>query len=71
MQQPTDAQLRRIYELIQSNWQQSGLLYEFGIDPNSVFDGCYLAVFGTPIDSSEWTLTEAYYIYTDGYYLSE
>jgi hypothetical protein len=49
----------------------SGLLYEFAPDINSIYPGCYLAVFGTPVNNSEWTLTQAYYIYTDGSFLSE
>jgi hypothetical protein len=69
--EPTEAQLRRLYELIQINWLQSGLLYDFGLDPDSIFFGCYLAVFGTPIDNSNWELTKAYYIYQDGSALDE
>ena len=49
----------------------SGLLYEFAPDINSMYPGCYLAVFGTPVNNSEWTLTQAYYIYIDGSFLSE
>ena len=49
----------------------SGLLYEFAPDINSIYPGCYLAVFGTPVNNSEWTLTQAYYIYADGTFLSE
>ncbi len=71
MPQPTDAQLRQLYELILSNWQQSGLLYGFTPDPDSVFPGCYVALFGTPVNHSEWTLTNAYYIYMDGRFISE
>jgi len=69
--EPTEAQLRRLYKLIQRNWRQSNLLYNFAPDPESVIRGCYLAVFGTPINHSEWTLTKAYYIYPDGGYLDE
>ena len=68
---PTEAQLRRLHDLIQDNWKTSGLLYEFAPDINSIYPGCYLAVFGTPINNSEWTLIKAYYIYTDGSFLSE
>lgn len=69
--EPTEAQPRRLYELIQINWRRSGLLYDFGLDLNSVYIGCYLAVFGTPIDNSNWELTKAYYIYRDGSFLDE
>lgn len=68
---PTEAQLRKLHNLIQDNWKVSGLLYEFAPDINSIYPGCYLAVFGTPVNNSEWTLTQAYYIYTDGSFLSE
>lgn len=68
---PTEAQLRKLYELIQVNWQLSGLLYDFTPDPDSVYTGCYVAVFGTPVSNSEWTLTTVYYIYVDGSFLSE
>lgn len=68
---PTEAQLRQLYELIQTNWQRSGLLYEFALDTDSVYPRCYLAVFGTPINHSEWELTKAYYIYPDGSFLDE
>lgn len=68
---PTEAQLRQLYELIQANWQRSGLLYYFAPDPESVYFGCYLAIFGTPINHSEWELTKAYYIYPDGSFLDE
>ena len=68
---PTEAQLRQLYDLIQANWQRSGLLYDFAHDLNSVYPGCYLAVFGIPVNNSEWTLTKAYYIYTDGSFLDE
>jgi hypothetical protein len=69
--EPTEAQLRQLYNLIQTNWQQSGLLYDFTPDPDSIYAGCYLAVFGTPINPSEWQLTKAYYIYPDGSFLDE
>jgi hypothetical protein len=69
--EPTEAQLRRLHYLIQANWRQSGLLYDFAPDPHSVYPGCYLAVFGVPIDHSDWSLTQAYYIYVDGSFLSE
>ncbi len=69
--EPTEARLRRLYELIRLNWRYSGLLYDFGLDPDSMFVGCYLAVFGTPIDHSRWTLTKAYYIYQNGSVLDE
>ena len=69
--EPTEAQLRQLYDLIQTNWQQSGLLYEFRLDPDSVYAGCYLAVFGTPINHSEWQPTKVYYIYPDGSFLDE
>jgi hypothetical protein len=69
--QPTEAQLRQLYKLIQDNWQRSGLLYDFGADLDSVYPGCYVAVFGTPVNHSDWTLTQAYYIYADGTFLSE
>jgi hypothetical protein len=49
----------------------SGLLYEFALDINSVYPGCYLAIFGTPVNHSEWTLTQAHYIYADSSFLSE
>lgn len=68
---PTESQLRRLYELIQVNWQLSALLYDFVPDPDSVYTGCYVAIFGTPISNSDWTLTIVYYIYTDGSFLSE
>jgi hypothetical protein len=68
---PTEAQLRQLYKLMQVNWQLSGLLYDFLPDPDSVYTGCYVAVFGTPINNSEWTLTTVYYIYMDGSFLSE
>jgi len=51
--------------------QQSGLLYDFTPDPDSVYAGCYLAVFGTPINPSEWQPTKAYYIYPNGSFLDE
>jgi hypothetical protein len=69
--QPTEAQLRRLYELIRANWQRSGLLYDFVPDLDSVYPGCYLAVFGTPTNHSEWKLTKAYYIYPNGAFLDE
>ena len=69
--EPTQSQLRQLYGLIRINWQQSGLLYYFAPEPDSVYLGCYLAIFGTPINHSEWELTKAYYIYTDGYFLDE
>jgi hypothetical protein len=69
--QPTDAQLRRLYQLIQINWRYSGLLYYFRLDPESVYEGCYLAVFGTHINHSEWELTKSYYIYVDGFFIDE
>ena len=68
---PTEAQLRQLYKLIQVNWQLSGLLYDFAPDPDSVYNGCYVAVFGTPVSHSEWMLTTVYYIYVDGSFLSE
>jgi hypothetical protein len=68
---PTEAQLRQLYALIQANWQQSGLLYDFAPDPDSIYPGCYLAIFGIPINHSEWNLTKAYYIYSDGSFLDE
>ena len=68
---PTEEQLRQLYELIQANWQRSGLLYDFAPDPDSVYPGCYLAIFGTPINHSRWKLTKAYYIYPDGSFLDE
>jgi hypothetical protein len=68
---PTEAQLRQLYELMQVNWRLSGLLYDFVPDPDSVYNGCYVAVFGTPVSNSEWTLTTVYYIYVDGSFLSE
>jgi hypothetical protein len=67
----TEAQLRKLYELIQINWPLSGLLYDFVPDLDSVYTGCYVAVFGTPLNNSEWTLTTVYYIYIDGSFLSE
>lgn len=69
--QPTDNQLRRLYSLIRVNWQQSGLLYDFAPDPDSVYSGCYLAIFGTPVDNSNYNLTKVYYIYPDGSFLDE
>lgn len=69
--QLTEAQLRQLYHLIQINWRQSGLLYYFAPEPDSVYAGCYLAIFGTPINNSEWELTKAYYIYVDGSFLDE
>jgi hypothetical protein len=69
--QPTEAQLRQLYELIRANWQQSGLLYDFAPDPDSVLPGCYLAIFGTPINDSSYSLTKVYYIYLDGSFLDE
>jgi hypothetical protein len=69
--EPTEAQLRRLHQLIQTNWRQSELLYDFAPDLDSVYPGCYLAVFGTPINNSEWLLTQAYYIYVDGSFISE
>lgn len=71
MMSPTDKQLKRLYELIQINWRQSSLLYDFAPDPESVFPGCYLAIFGIPIDSSNYDLTKVYYIYADGHFLDE
>lgn len=68
---PTEAQLRQLYELIRVNWRQSGLLYEFAPDPDSVYPGCYLAIFGTPIDPSNYDLKKVYYIYPDGSFLDE
>lgn len=68
---PTEEQLRQLYELIQINWQLSGLLYDFVPDPDSVYTGCYVAVFVTPVNHSEWTLSTVYYIYSDGSFLSE
>ena len=68
---PIEAQLRRLYELIQTNWQWSGLLYDFAPDPDSIRHGCFLAIFGTPVNHSEWELTKAYYIYPDGSFLDE
>ena len=68
---PTEAQLRQLYELIQVNWQLSSLLYDFVPDPDSVYTGCYVAVFGTPVNNSEWLLTTVYYIYVNGSFLSE
>ena len=68
---PTESQLRQLHNLIQDNWKMSGLLYEFAPDIKSMYPGCYLAVFGTPVNNSEWTLTQAYYIYIDGSFLSE
>jgi hypothetical protein len=69
--EPTELQLRKLHDLLQDNWRQSELLYDFAPDHNSVYPGCYLAVFGTPINHSDWTLTQAYYIYIDGSFLSE
>jgi hypothetical protein len=69
--EPTEAQLRKLYELIRVNWQRSGLLYYFAPEPDSIYLGCYLAIFGTPINHSEWELTKAYYIYFDGSFLDE
>ncbi|PSF35196.1 hypothetical protein C7H19_17600 [Aphanothece hegewaldii CCALA 016] len=68
---PTEAQLRQLYELIRANWQRSGLLYDLAPDLESFYFGCYLAIFGTPVNSSEWELTKAYYIYPDGSFLDE
>jgi hypothetical protein len=68
---PTEAQLRQLHKLIQTNWKESGLLYDFAPDPDSIFQGCYLAIFGTPIDNSDYKLTKVYYIYPDGRYLDE
>jgi hypothetical protein len=69
--EPTENQLRQLYALIQANWQRSGLLYDFAPDPDSFYSGCYLAIFGTPLNSSDWQLTKAYYIYPDGSFLDE
>lgn len=69
--EPTEAQLRQLYRLIEINWQHSGLLYYFAPEPDSVYSGCYLAIFGTPINHSEWNLTKVYYIYVDGSFLDE
>lgn len=69
--EPTEAQLRQLYKLIQVNWQQSGLLDDFLPDPNSFYPGCYLTIFGTPVNNSEWILTKVYYIYPDGSFLDE
>jgi len=68
--EPTNEQLRRLYKLIQRNWRQSNLLYDFAPDLE-VIKGCHLAVFGTPIDHSNWTMTKVYYIYPDGAYIDE
>ncbi|MEB3249750.1 MAG: hypothetical protein VKK07_10440 [Merismopediaceae bacterium] len=68
---PTDRQLKKLYELIQLNWRDSGLLYDFAPDPDSVYPGCYLAIFGTPIDNSNYDLAKVYYIYPDGHFLDE
>jgi hypothetical protein len=69
--EPTEAQLRSLFRLIQINWQRSGLLYDFSPDLDSVYPGCYLAIFGTPTTHSEWELTKVYYIYSNGSFLDE
>ena len=68
---PTERQLKKLYELIQFNWRYSSLLYDFAPDPDSVYPGCYLAIFGTPIDNSDYKLTKVYYIYPNGAFLDE
>jgi len=69
--EPTESQLRQLYQLIRDNWRQSGLLYDFSPDPESIYNGCYLAIFGTPIDNSNYILKKVYYIYPDGFFLDE
>lgn len=77
--QPTESQLRQIYELLQENWRHSRLLYDVSLDTESVIDGCYLALFATPLDSSNPLekpdyndgLYKAYYIYPDGRYYEQ
>ena len=69
--QPTEAQLRKLYQLIKINWTNSGFLYDFQPDTDSVYQGCYLAVFGIPISNSDWKLTKVYYIYPNGSFLDE
>lgn len=65
---PTEAQLRLLYALVQQNWQQSKLLYDFSPDPDSFKNGCYLAIFATPINHSEYDedSINVYYIYANG-----
>jgi len=65
----TDAQLRKLYQLIQENWRRSGLLYDCALDPESLYEGCYVVTFGTPVNSSQWILTKVYYLRPNGRYL--